>query len=420
MRFDRSIITVLAVLLLAAPSVVQAGKQGRLVGKVVDLHDHPIPGVHVTATEKAGSTFKSEAVTNKKGVFLIDLPDLGVVYRFRFEKAGYAPFEADLTWNLAGTAHRVFTMHAVGTMEVGTAPLSSTSKEAAAAFNAGVKALKTKDYATAEKEFRAAVKRDPNLRQAWAALSAAHFEQGHYHQAADAAEKAVALGSTDAWLLRTRWEAYRKLGDEAKAAAALEDLKKAGDQTKEAKVLYNDAVKLLKAGEKEAALKEFQEAADLDPKLLRAMYGVADTALELGHYKQAAAAAERILADDPHNEQALRIRYNAYLALGDQDKLVDALVGLASVAPKVARNGLLKLAFDAYDANDWPKAKERFSKFLQLDPDNAVAHYYLGTTELNLGDMEGAKKHLERCVELAPNGREAAPARQILEYLQKH
>jgi len=419
MQFKRSVIVWLTVLLLTVPGLVRAERQGRLIGKILDTQGRPLEGVMVIATAKDLPTFKKQDTTDKRGVFMIDIPKLGVVYLLRFEKIGYAPFEAKLTWDLAGTAHKQYTMRPAGAVEVGTQPLASASNEAVQAYNAGVKAFKAKDYTTAEKQFQVATKADPNLRQAWSALSLAHFQNGNYKEAAAAAEKAVALGTTKVQVLLVRWESYRNLGDQAKAAAALKDMQQAGERAKEAKRIYNAAIKLLKTGNKEAALQKFQEATELDPRLRQALDGVADVALKLGHNEQAAAAAEKVLAEDPQNEQALRIRYNAYLALGDEDKLVDALVGLAAVKPKVARNGLLKLAFDAFDANNFAKAKERFSKFLQVDPDNALGHYYLGIADVNLGDNEGAKQHLERSLQLAPKGKEAHAAKQILEYLQK-
>ncbi len=420
MQSKRSITVCLLGSLLAVPGLAQASREGRLVGKVLDPKGDPIQGVTVVATAQAIPEFRVEDTSNKKGVFIVDIPQLGVAYLLRFEKAGFAPLEAELTWELAGTQRREFTLQAQGMVAVGSEPLASTSNEAIAAFNAGLEAFKAKDYAAAQAHFQEAVEHDPELRQAWAALSVTHFQQGHFKEAAEAGDKAVALGSNELPVLRARWEAYRNLGDEAKAAAALQDLQKAGEAAEEAKATYNQAVELLKSGDNEAALTKFQLASDLDPSLRLALEGVATTALKLGHNQQAATAAERILAQDPHDEAAARIRFNAYLALGDPDKLVDALIGLAPYEPKVGHDGLLKLAFDAYDADDMPKAKERFLKVLQLTPDDTVALYYGALVEVNLGDTEDAKQHLEHFLQLAPNDKEATPARQMLEYLQTH
>lgn len=419
MHSKRSITVWLAVLLFTIPGLAHAERQGRLVGKVVDLQGKPIEGVTVLATARDLPDFHEQDTSNKRGMFIIDIPKLGVVYLLRFEKVGYAPLQAELTWDLAGTARKEYTLHPAGAVEVGTQPLPTTSNDAVEAYNAGVQAFKAKDFGTAAKQFQAAVAADAKLRQAWEALSLALYEEGDLKEAAAAAEKAVALGTTKVEVLRVRWEAYNTLGDQDKAAAALKDMEKAGKQAEEAKKIHNEAVKLVKAGDNEAALKKFQEALQLDPNLTQALDGLADVALKLGHNQQAADAADKVLAEDPQDEQALRVRYNAYLALGDKDKLVGALIGLAPLEPEVARHGLLKLAFDAYDANDLPKAQDRFAKYLRLDPNNPMAHYYVGITDMNLGDNDGAIKHLEIFLQLAPSDKEAPTAQQLLDYLKK-
>lgn len=415
---SKPMIAILLTLVLAVPGLALAVSQGRLIGKVVDEKGEPVEGVVVTATAASLPSYVDHDTTDKRGVFKFDFPELDQTYRLHFEKIGYASFETEITWDLAGTAHKEYTMHPGSMVEAGSGPVASTSSQAIAAYNAGLAALNAKDYATAEAKFQEAVKHDPKLRQAWAALSAAYFEDGRYQDTVDAAAKAIALGSTNDAMLRARWQAYEKLGDKDKAASALDDMKNTALRTEEAKELYNQGVGLFKSGDKEGALAKFQDAANLDPTLMDAQEGVATTAQELGHNEQAAAAAEQILTEDPENAQALRIRYNAYLALGDDDKLVDALVGLAAVNPDVARQGLLKLAYDAYDANDMPKAQERFEKVLQVFPDQPDAHYVLALIEVNQGEKEQAIANLERYLQLAPNADEADTARQLLDYLK--
>ncbi len=407
-------------LVLGVPGLALAESQGRLIGKVVDEKGDPIKGVTVTSTSPSVQGYKDEDTTDKRGIFKFDFPELNVVYRLKFEKIGFATFETDVTWQLVGTAHREYTMHPGSMVEAGGAPVASTSNAAIKAYNAGIAAYKAQDNAQAIADFKQAVEHDPKLYQAWAALSVAYFQDGNYQETVDAAEKAIALGSTNEVMLRARWEAYDKLGDKDKAAAALEDMKKAANAAAEAKNIYNQGVELFKTGDKEEALAKFQDAANLDPSLQDAQEAVATTALELKHYQQAATAAEHILQEDPGNDQALRIRYNAYLGLGDKDKLMDALEGLAAANPDVARQGMLKLAYDAYDANDMAKARERFAKVVEFFPDQAEAHYVLALTEVNLGQKDDAIKNLEAYLRLAPDSPDAATAKDLLDYLKKH
>ena len=298
-----------------------------------------------------------------------------------------------------------------------TGPAPTTSQPAVEAYNAGVEAFKSKDYKTAEAKFEEATKNDPKLTLAWEGLAAAAFRAGDMQKSADAAEEAIKLGSTDEVLLTNRWEAYKNLKNEEKAQQALQDLQSIGRRAEEAKKLHNEAVELEKAGNNEAAFAKFQEALKVDPNLQASLIGVATTGFEIGKYEEAATAAETVLKLDPGNENALRLRYNAALKLGDKDRLFDALVGLAKVQPDVAVNGLMNLAFEAYDAGDMPTAKTRFQKVLEVDPNRPLIHYYLALVDVNQGDLADARIHLERFVELAPDSKEAATAREMLKKL---
>lgn len=410
-------IACLLILAWLSPGPVLAQRKGRLIGKIVDPEGHPIAGVAVTATSEQVPGFREVRTTDEKGTFTVDFDQVDVTYVYRFDKAGYQSVEARQEWLLEGTERYEWTMHP-GLTAAGSTP-ATTSRAAVLAFNSGVAALKAKDYAAAETKFTEAVGHDPGLLRAWVALSAVQVETGHNKEAAEAAEKALALGSTDEAVLLSRWQAYRNLKDEARAAEALKDLEAGGRRAEEAKRIHNEAVALVKAGDDAGAFAKFQEALGVDPNLQPSLVGLATAGFKLGRNADAATAAERILMTDPQNEHALRLRYNACLSLGDKDRLFDSLVGLAAVEPAVAMNGLLKLAFEAYDANDKVRARERFLEVIEVDPTQSLAHYYLAMVYVNEGAIEEATSHLERVVALVPTGQEAATAREMLKQLGK-
>ncbi|MCA1732757.1 MAG: hypothetical protein LC732_04055, partial [Acidobacteria bacterium] len=240
----------------------------------------------------------------------------------------------------------------------------------------------------------------------------------HDADAAAAADKAVALGSTEEPVLLARWQAYKNLKDEAKAAEALADLETIGRRTEEAKRLHNEAVALVKAGDNAGAFGKFQEALALDPNLQVSLIGLATAGAMIGKNAEAISAVETILKTDPDNEAAIRIRYNAALALGDKQKLIDALMSIAPYEPTVGRDGLARLAFEAYDASDLPTARERFLDVIEVDPSYPQAFYYIGVIDAGRGANAEAKKHLDRFLQLAPNDPEANSAREMLRYLK--
>jgi hypothetical protein len=51
-------------------------------------------------------------------------------------------------------------------------------------------------------------------------------------------------------------------------------------------------------------------------------------------------------------------------------------------------------------------------------PDFANAQFYLGMSAFNLNHKAPAKEHLEKYLELEPNGKEAATAKEILAALK--
>jgi len=404
------------VLILMATGMAEAVGKGRLIGKIVDPEGNPIEGVTVKATSDDVPEFNELQVTDRKGIFKLDFDEVEVVYKYRFSKVGYQTLTTEQTWRKTGTERFTFVLTPGESATIGDAPIVTTS-EAAAAYQEAVKAFQSKDYATAELKFEEALVHDPELRQAWEALSVAELEQDDYQEATEAAEKAIDLGATNVAIFRTRWEAYRLSGDEAKTAEAQADLKRFGQLAEEAKRIYNEGIAALKAGDKEGAFVKFQQALNADPNLEPALFAATTTGLEIGKYAEAAATAETILLNDPGNEDALRLRYNAALELEDDDMLIEALVGLASVEPAAARQNLWILAMAAYNANDNEKSKERFAKVLLIDPNNPQAHYLLGLIYLGEGANEETKEHLETFLELAPDDPDAPSAREILSYL---
>ena len=59
-----------------------------------------------------------------------------------------------------------------------------------------------------------------------------------------------------------------------------------------------------------------------------------------------------------------------------------------------------------------------YEKALELEPEMARAHYRLGLAYLSAGELERARNHLTRFIELQPEDPEAATAREMLGYLR--
>jgi tetratricopeptide (TPR) repeat protein len=413
----------LLILFLMIPGLIFAEERARLEGRVVDPQGKPIQGVKVTATCEQDPKFNETRTTDKKGSFTVIFSQINVTYRYRFEKEGYQTLDANQNWTAEGSQRFDWTMQP-GTGQVqaaepgGAAPVS-TSPEAVTAYNAGVMAVRSKDFKTAVAKFKEAVANDPKLAVAWVALSSAQFQSRDFQDSAESAEKAVALGSKDEALLTTRYQAYKNAGEDTKAAEALKDLEKVGRAAEEAKKLHNEGVALVKAGDSTGAIAKFKEALALDPTLRASQVGLANAALKSGQYGDAATAAEAILKEDPKNDAAIRLRYNACLQLGDPDRLADALIGIYALDPVIAKKGLLKLAVDAYyDANSKDHGRANFLKVLEWDPNEPFSNYYIALMYVAEGKNAEAKAHLEKVVAAAPNTPQGTSARDMLKQLE--
>ena len=72
------------------------------------------------------------------------------------------------------------------------------------------------------------------------------------------------------------------------------------------------------------------------------------------------------------------------------------------------------------NSGDFPKAREAFEKLLSFDPNHAAGRYELAMILVNQGENDAAVPHLEKYLELAPEGSQAAAAKGILDYLKKN
>ena len=105
--------------------------------------------------------------------------------------------------------------------------------------------------------------------------------------------------------------------------------------------------------------------------------------------------------------------------MGGFDTALAAAKRLADIEPDLARDGLWRLALEAYDADDMDGARKRFGKVLEVDPNYPWANYLLGLVLMGEGDNQEAISYLERFIQLAPDDSEAPSAKDLVEYLRQ-
>jgi tetratricopeptide (TPR) repeat protein len=139
--------------------------------------------------------------------------------------------------------------------------------------------------------------------------------------------------------------------------------------------LYNEGVEAQQAGDLETAMANFKASIEADPSFAPAHTGLATAAMEVKSYAEAAAAAEKALELDPKDYQALQLRYDAYIKLGDRKKAdaaakdLKAAGDVTEVALRVFHDGVA-----AFGNGEVDVAKARFRQALDLDPEMVEAY----------------------------------------------
>ena len=191
------------------------------------------------------------------------------------------------------------------------------------------------------------------------------------------------------------------------------------NMSEEALPVFNEGVNAIQAGDFTTATEKFKKVVELDPSVVPAYSILGGIYLKDSKAQDALDMAEKALAIEPDNPKALLVQMKAFEMLGDKDKAEAARESYLKAVPEEATKQLLKEAEQSYNAGKMVEAKETLEKVMAQEPDNARGNYLLGLVLVNQGDNAGAKEHLQKFVQLAPDDPDADAARQMLEYLNK-
>jgi tetratricopeptide (TPR) repeat protein len=404
-----------AVVLAAADAGAQAA--GRVAGKVVDVEGNPIEGVQVTITTADLVNYEDTATSNKKGRFMVAHSDSTLTYTYKLEKDGFEVLVEKVRATLGGATQQTFVMRPTGSGGGTANPAAMLRGLAADVFNSGVEAQNAGDLETAAERYAKAAELDPTLAAPYAGLAGVYYLQGRFSESAVAAEKALELDPSDARALQIRYDAYRKDGD-PRAEEAAAALKTAGVDSEAAGRVYNEAIDVYRAGDRVKARALLEEAAAVDPTLVQPHVFLAAICNEDGDTECALREVEAALALEPDNTLAVRLAYDMAAARGDDEVEMELAATLVEVDSEYAAEELFKRGVEHYDAGLYDQAAGLMSLVLQVRPDDPKAIFILGMASFNKGNTEAARTNLERFVELAPDGPDAAIAKELLSYSQ--
>jgi tetratricopeptide (TPR) repeat protein len=183
---------------------------------------------------------------------------------------------------------------------------------------------------------------------------------------------------------------------------------------------YLKALLLANQGNSEGALKEYQQALELDPQSSFLYQQAAELALESGRMDQAREFADRFLKLEPNSPDARLLSGNVAWAQGDLRAAQASFEGVLELKPKVStgtaaagekgdayRQALFALA-NLFSAESPEKAKKYFEQYLTDNPENASeAESQIALIEQRAGRLDGAAEHLRSALRYNPDNSQA-------------
>jgi tetratricopeptide (TPR) repeat protein len=293
------------VLMLAAAGNAFAGAEARISGKILDAATkQPVENALIKVEAIEGKTLKVDAKGKKDGSFAVFLLDSTIRYKYVVTAPGYDPYEEVIKLKIGENAARDFQLYKAGTSPGsapaagGTAPVAAKADPAVTAYNEGAALANAQDYAGAIRKFEEAVAAKPSLTAGWIALAKTQLRQKNWPKAIEAANKVLEIDDTDTDMLSILEQAYNATGDKANLAKVQAKL------PKNASALFNEAAKLINAGNDDAAEKMLKQAVEADGDFAPAHYQLGMIYVRSGKSAEAKAALQKYLALDPNGADA--------------------------------------------------------------------------------------------------------------------
>jgi tetratricopeptide (TPR) repeat protein len=444
-RNQRALATAL-ILALALAGSLWADGEGRITGTVVDPSGAPVAGAKISITSPEFKYFQ-EKTTDAKGKFTLIILDATRKYTIKIQKDGFTPSESPLEVKLNENSRVTFTLGKTVANDAKAAPEAvSGTNQAITVYNEGVVAFQKNDNATAVAKFQQAAELDPKNATIEAALAEVYLAQSKYAEAATAADKFLELDPGKPRGLKDRYDAYKGLLSEARAAKNAARIEEYSAKTKQALAalatavpgretaarIFNEGAEASREKRMADAEASFKQALQVDPTLEPAYSALSDIYISRKAYIDSLALADQLTKADPQNPEAHTIRYNTYKQMADEArakkdsahqkeyeaKAKEAFAAAQASGQGASADSLYRKGVKLFNSNQIAQAQESFEQTLTVDPKYPKAHYMLGLCYANAGDSVKAKEHLKQFIELAPGDPDAKAAKEMLDSLQ--
>jgi tetratricopeptide (TPR) repeat protein len=177
--------------------------------------------------------------------------------------------------------------------------------------------------------------------------------------------------------------------------------------------LYNEGAALANDGKLPEAIAKLEEAVTIKPDLTAGYEALAKLYIRTKNYDKAIDRANKALEIDTDNQDMFSVLADAYTAKGDKVKAAEYRKKLPADASAMF-NEAARLINTGKDGEAEPLLKGAIAandKFAQ-------AYYELGMIYVRTQKNADAKTNLQKYLELEPNGKDAATAKEMLNYVK--
>jgi tetratricopeptide (TPR) repeat protein len=181
---------------------------------------------------------------------------------------------------------------------------------------------------------------------------------------------------------------------------------------------YNEAVRAIKAGDRETAKAKFAEATATDPELEEALTALAAIAYEDKDWETVADATEKLLRLQPDELRTLQMAYVANYMTGNAEGLASAARRLAELDPPMVERDMLRNANSSFESGRTDLCRALMEVAVDARPDLAEARLQLGLCCNDQGDSSCAKQAFSSFLDLAPEHADAPMVTSLLDYLE--
>ena len=386
--------------LLAVPGSPPLAAQTTLTGSIEGPDGEPLVGAVVTVRPLLDAALRTQVETDEQGRFRMENFNPSRGYRFHVAKEGYRAVVRDVEAGIGGTSGDGILRQDFVLFPHGVNPMDEPSRRvilrrgsaATGPYKKGIRAFERGEWEKARERLESARRLDPELAPVHEALALVYHRLGEYEAGLETVDRALELAPWDPDLLRIRYEALASLGRKDEARRALDRLAQAATDRSTAVFFYQDAVAAFKAGDTASAEALFQTALRLAPEMIEAKDSLAQAYAHSGKYESALAMSAEVLAERPGDVEMLRIRQQAWHALGRAEEARAALDELVRHDPGPRTATLLyNQGVKAFNAGDDAGAETIFQRSLELDPHSL-------RTRLGLAEVYLRQERYEECL----------------------